>query len=358
MRHAVDPILLERATRHGFGDRPAPDTRAAARLTTAIQAQDARASRLGIRSRTRDVTDADVRTAIDERAVVRSWFMRTTIHLVDADDVRWLSALLAPAIERRSRKRWLDIGLTPSLLGRCHDALPDILATGPRTRSHIVAALAERGIAVPDADPNSGTHLLVSATARGLLCRAGDAGRDATYTLLDAWLPNAPVGPRGDDALAELARRYFTAFSPATGADFTAWSGLASGRAIDLIRNELAEVDVHGRRGFRLGAVEPVRSLRLLSAYDNFLVGYRHRDEMLAPALRPLVYVGGVIKPTVLVDGRIAGLWKLDRRTGNADLRVTLFDDLSRNHRALLEREADDMSRFLALPISLTQGSN
>lgn len=358
MGYATASVLAERATRHGFGDRPAPDTRAAARRTTAIQAQDTAASRLGVRSRTRSVTEQDVRTAIDERTVVRSWFMRTTIHLVDAADARWLSALLAPSIERRSRKRWLDIGLTSSLLAACHGALPDVLSDGPRTRAQIVSALAERGITLPDADPNVGMHVLVSATARGLLCRAGDAGREATYAILDDWLPDSPAGPRGDDALAELARRYFAAFSPATAADFTTWSGLPASRAVDLVRDELTEVDVHGRRGFRLGEVEPVRSLRLLAAFDNYLVGYRHRDEMLDPALRPLVYVGGIIKPTVLVNGRITGLWRLIRKPAKAEIAVTLFEPLNPKHKAALEQEATDLSRFLALPISLTIGTD
>ena len=93
-----------------------------------------------------------------------------------------------------------------------------------------------------------------------------------------------------------------------------------------------------------------MRSLRLLAAFDNYLVGYRHRDEMLDPALRPLVYVGGIIKPTVLVNGRITGLWRLIRKPAKAEIAVTLFEPLNPKHKAALEQEATDLSRFLALP--------
>jgi winged helix DNA-binding protein len=354
MARAVDPVLLERAARHGFAARGAADARAAVRVTTAIQAQDGAAALLGVRARSAGLTEAEVLAAIAARQVVRSWFMRATIQLVDAADATWLAALYGPFIERRFRKRWLDLGLTSSLLTRCHDALPGILADGPRTRAQIVTALGEHGIAIPDADPQTAAHVLVSATARGLLCRADDVGRNPRFTLMAQWLPSAPSGPRGDDALAELARRYFAAFSPAAAADFTAWSGLPSRRAVDLIRDELDNADVHGRPGFRLGSVDAKPNVALLPAFDNYLVGYRHRDEMLSPALHPLVYVGGLIKPTLVVNGHITGFWKLNRQTGKAQLHLTLFEELSRKHRSALEREADDVSRFLSQPISLT----
>ena len=97
--------------------------------------------------------------------------------------------------------------------------------------------------------------------------------------MLDDWLPGSPAGPSGDDALAELARRYFAAFSPATSADFGTWSGLPHGWAVELIRDELTPCDVDGRPGFRAGTVEAVRGVRLLPAFDNYVIGYRHRDD-------------------------------------------------------------------------------
>jgi hypothetical protein len=129
---------------------------------------------------------------------------------------------------------------------------------------------------------------------------------------------------------------------------------LPATRAIDLIRDELVTVDVHGRPGFRLGEVETGRTVRLLAGFDNYLIGYRHRDEMLAASLRPRVYVGGVIKPTLLVDGRIAGLWRLVRKRYAAEVEVTSFESLTRAQSRALEAEADDVSRFLDRPVLLT----
>ena len=78
-------VRMQRIARHGFADRPASSVADAARLIGGLQAQDPQASRLGVRSRAQDLTEADVLRAIEvERSVVRTWLMRATIHLVAA----------------------------------------------------------------------------------------------------------------------------------------------------------------------------------------------------------------------------------------------------------------------------------
>jgi len=155
---------------------------------------------------------------------------------------------------------------------------------------------------------------------------------------------------RGDDALAEIARRYFAAFGPATGADFTTWSGLPSTRAIALIRDELSPVDVGGRPGYRLGETSPQSGLRLLPAFDNYLVGYRDRSSIIDPAVVAQVYVGGIIRPSVLLDGRVVGTWRIGPGKETTSVVVTLFEDLPRKARRALDAEIADVGRFLGTP--------
>ncbi len=348
-------IVAERMTRHGLLDRPARDVVAAARHTGGLQAQDPQASRLGVRARGRHSTEADVLRAIEvDRSVVRTWLMRATIHLVAAEDVVWMTRLLGPAIARKFAKRWRDLGLSAELLDRAAAALPDVLADGPLTRRQIVAALAERGVAI-DPSPNQGgdpqatVHVLLHATTIGLVCRGPDRGREPTFAVLDDWVPTAPAGPSGDEALAALARRYFQAFSPATAADFTTWSGLPAARAVAQIRDELTPVDVNGRPGYRLGEVAPQRGLRLLPAFDNYLVGYRDRDLIIRAQDRREVYIGGVIRPTVLLDGRAIGTWRLARQADSATVAFHPFAGMAATARAAIEAEVEDIARFLAL---------
>ncbi|MDT4916366.1 MAG: hypothetical protein QOH89_1066 [Pseudonocardiales bacterium] len=355
-------LLGERIARHGLGVRRQLSPNAATARTTAVQAQDAAASRLGLWARAETITDADVVHAIGvERSIVRTWLMRGTIHLVEARDLRWMVGLIGPALVRKFRTRWRQLGLTDDVLERALAALPDLLADGPLDRRQIRAGLAERGITIHSPDPQAHTHALVYASAVGLVCRGPDRGRDATFALIDDWLPHGAKGPSrddgpsGDDALAELARRYFAAYSPATTADFGAWSRLAAARAVALIRAELTETDVDGRPGYRLGEVEPERGTRLLPAFDNYLIGYQDRSAILDPALHGHVYQGGMIRPTVLVDGEVVGTWALHRAKGT--IAISPFEPLSSTVRASVDGEIADLSTFLGRELAVVDGS-
>ena len=339
-------LLGERIARHGLGARRSGSVIDATRLTTAIQAQDPLAARLGVRARATDVTDHDVVRAIEvERSIVRSWLMRGTIHLVSAADLRWMVRLIGPAVARKFRTRWRQLGLTDDVLDGALAALPELLADGPRTRGEIRAGLAERGITLDSPDPQAHTHALVYASTVELVCRGPDRGRNATFTLIDDWLPDAAAGPSGDDALAELARRYFAAYSPATAADFGTWSALPAARAVQLIRDELTPTDVDGRPGFRLGEVEPERGARLLPAFDNYVLGYKDRSAILEPELHQHVYQGGMIRPTVLVDGQVIGTWALERAKGR--LTLNPFNGFPAGVRTAVDEEIADLARFL-----------
>jgi Winged helix DNA-binding domain len=354
-------MLGERMTRQGLVDRPARAAVDAVALTGGVQAQDLAAGRLGIRARARGLTDAEVTRVLQfDRSVVRMSVMRSTLHLVAAEDACWLARLFGPVIRSSFASRWRGIGLDERLLTRTAEALAEILSAEPMTRPEIVDALAGRRLQVPRTDPAAPTHVMLHAVAHGLACRGPDRGREPTFVGLSEWIAagQAAVRPRqldGDDALAELARRYFRAFSPATGPDFTTWSGLPSRRAIDLIRDELTPVEIGGRPGYRLGEPGRSRAVRLLPAFDNYVIGYHTREEMIPAKYVPAAYVGGIIKPTVVVDGRITGTWRLDRsRRNQLAVRVQPFAALPPQVLRELRADVRDIAAFLDRPADLT----
>jgi hypothetical protein len=328
-----------------------------------MQAQEAPAAALAVRARSRGLTAAAVEAArVEGRTVVRTWAMRGTLHLVATADLGWLLPLLGPPFIQGSHRRRLELGLDDATCARAIPLLCDVLAArGPLTRAEIVAHLAGHGIRL---EGQAAPHLLGRAALEGWICYGPNRGKEPTYALLTDWVALGPALPP-EEAAAELVRRCLAAFGPARPDDWAAWSGLPlkDGRAAwARIRDELIEVVVEDRPAWLLHTQqawldEPPPSapvVRLLGGYDTYLLGYRTRDGMLDPAHARRIHPGGgIIHPALLVDGMVAGTWRLHRRRAGVEIAVTPFTPLAPTMRPALDAEAADVARFLGQPGTL-----
>jgi winged helix DNA-binding protein len=341
-----------RMANQGLATRPATDPRAAALVCAGIQAQDLWASQLAVRARSATSTVTDVVAAAAAPTVVRSWLMRGTLHLIAAEDLHWMTALIGPAVLKMAGPRFAEVGLTAQVRDRARTVLPEVLSGRQLTRAELVCALKARIDDLPG-EGQGPAHLTLWASASGLICRAGDRGKEPTYALADEFVPFRRDPPA--DPLLELLRRYVAAFGPVTIEDFGAWSRLpvaATRRAFADLAHDLQTVTVADRVHYVAGDVEPAqRVLRLLPAFDSYLMGYRGRDAFLDPTRRLDVAAGGILYPTIVVDGVIVGTWRLDRTGRRNDqaigLRARFFGDPPRWQRNALAEEAADVGRFL-----------
>ena len=347
------------------GDRPG-DVHEVVRVMGGIQAQDTAASRLAVRPRGAGLDARAVRGACNrERSLVRTWAMRGTLHMVAAEDVGWLVALLGPVFAASNRRRRLQLGLDDDRCARGLRAIRRVLgAHGPLPRDALVSRLAGEGVAL---DPRSQApaHLVAYAAMQGLVCRGPDLDDDEpTYVLLDDWVGDRRPTLDPETALAELTRRYLGAHGPATAADLASWAGIAAGRArrgFELVAGELVEVEAAGAPAWTLaGATVPRPGrggpcVRLLYRFDDYLLGWRGRDLVLSPRFaRRIQAGGGWIHPAVLVDGRVVGTWRLAAKAGDSlTIAVEPFEPLDG---ALpdLEAEAADLGRFLGATATLS----
>lgn len=346
---------LLRARAQGIGDgRRASSVAEAIAGAFAIQAQDLPAAALGLRVRAAGLTAAAVRQAMNsDRSVVRGWFMRGTLYLVPAADARWLNRLYGPQVLRQSQRRYRELHLDPPTLARADELIAAALAAdGPLSRTELAGRLAAGGVATEGQVP---FHLIRRAALTGLLCHGPVTEDDeATYVLADEWLPDAD--PELDDASATLllARRYLAAHGPAALADFVTWSGLPvplarSAWQLLLDSGEYLECEVDGQLCLLpevdRRTLSPVGDVRLLPAYDNYLVGYRSRRLSVAAEHERLVWPGGgQIRATVCVDGLIRGNWS--RQDRGRSVAITPFDRLPDELGEALAAERRDVLRF------------
>jgi hypothetical protein len=361
VRHTgPEPVLAARMCAQGLTSRPHRTVVAVAAHTAGLQAQDTAATRLGVRARSATLTATAVRQACGEPGcVVRTWLMRGTLHLVAATDVRWMLGLFGARNIAGGARRRAQLGLDDETCARALAAIPPILhAESPLSRAELIDRLVRRGVPV-DPRGQAPAHLIGYAAAHGVLCRGPDLDRDEPgYVLLDEWVPATPELD-ADAALAELTRRYLGAFGPAGPADLATWSGLPVGtarRGFGLVADELAECAPgdYLLAGTGRPAPTPGPTVRLLGAFDTYLLGYRDRAPMLPAQFASRIQAGGgIIHPAVLVDGRVVGTWRLRRagETRPARAAIELFEPLARAVTDSLEEEVSDLGRFLDLPV-------
>lgn len=271
----MDPVAA-RLTSQALS-APLPSAIGAVRRMVAIQAQGVWVPRHILRPRLTPGTPDDTSGAL------RTWLMRGTIHLADAGDIGWLTSLFGPYFLGRQEGRRLELGLTAALLDR---VLPLLAAALPATREELQAIAAANG--VPEGQARA--YVLTALCQHGLACL--EAGSD-TYREI-------PAGREPVDPLRELGARYLAGHGPATAADLAAWSGLPLGTA----RKALAEVPVPDAEP------APVPEVLLLGHFDSWLLAYKDRSFTLDPThAKDVRRGGGIIRPLILVRGRVAGTW-------------------------------------------------
>src|SRR5437764_9355824 len=116
----------------------------AVRRMLAVQGQDYPGALTSVALRTAGAKRGDVEAALDAGEVVRSWPMRSTLHLVAAEDLGWLLALCGPRVLAGAEKRRARLGLVPADAERARELATEALSGGRRLgRTALLAALTD-----------------------------------------------------------------------------------------------------------------------------------------------------------------------------------------------------------------------
>lgn len=321
----------------------------------AVQAQDYLGSLWGIGMRTQDATEAAVEQAIAERKMIRTWPMRSTLHFVAPEDVRWMLKLLTPRVIARSLARCRQLELDDVVFTRSRKLFEKALRDGKQlSRGAMYQVLHEAGISTQQA---RGLHILGRLAQDGLICFGPRLGKQPTFVLLDQWVHSAK-GLDREAALAELARRYFTSHGPATVHDFAWWSGLTVTDAksgIALAKPKLTEERIYGQV-YWLASSGPIKrhsrsAAHLLPAFDEYTVAYKDRSMLVdsAPGKLPDP-ARSILGPAILINGKVVGTWKRTFEQKSVVLSPVLFARLDPREQRALNNTAREYGRFLGLP--------
>jgi len=327
-----------------------------------LQAQAPFPPYYGLHSRLDGFRPEDLAALIADRSVVRIALMRGTIHLVSARDCLPLRRLVQPVIERGMRGAFGKqlAGVDPAELAAAGRRLVE---AEPMSFAQLGQALAAQWPDHPPAALAQGVRTyvpLVQVPPRAVWGQAGQA----RHTSAEHWLgqrrpSGGPAGPAtvaGPAELARLVTRYLGAFGPATVRDVQAWSGLTGLKAVlEQLRPSLVTFrDEQGAELFDLPAAprpsqDTPAPVRLVAEFDNLVLAHAERARVVSPeATRQLFTVNGVIPGSVLIDGFVAGMWRLTRSRPGATVTIEMFGPVRRGGAAQRQALIAEAERVLA----------
>ncbi|TLM85843.1 winged helix DNA-binding domain-containing protein [Pseudarthrobacter sp. NamE5] len=330
------------------------------RWMTALQAQDLPAAMWAVGTRVPGAGLSDVRAALDSGAVVRSWPMRGTLHLVAPEDLGWMLQLTAERLTKGIASRHRELGITWADIEKCRDIALDHLAGGTAAgRQELFRIFDAAG---QPTQGQRGIHILGTLCRHGWLVLGPLSGNQQLFAAFDDWIRVSRCLERRE-GVAEFALRYFRSHGPATVRDFAWWTQISLTEvraAFEDVKDQLVELEFKGtsywlspETGALLnGSVPGSRSVLLLPGFDEFLLGYQDRSLVLAVEHANRIVPGGngVFKKTLVAGGEVIGTWAREGTGPGAGVVPELFDGarpLGATARSAFDRAAGRYLAFL-----------
>jgi hypothetical protein len=282
----------------------------------AMQAQDFGQALWAIGVRSPGAARSDVLAALERGEIVRSSPFRGTLMWVAPEDLKWMLGVTAERSIRSVAARQRQLELHEETLVAARRIAERLLPGNPSTREEFFAALNEKGIQTTG---QRGYHIIWHLAQTGVLCWGPPKGAQQGLVLLDEWAKH-PRDLGKEEALAELARRYFTSRGPATVKDFAWWAGITQADAKTGLAGAEGLAEVHdalwsgeaeaGHAPASLGS-----GVITLPGFDEYILGYQDRAHPLAAEHFERIVPGnnGIFLPMLVIRGRVVGTWKRDK---------------------------------------------
>lgn len=319
----------------------------------AVQAQDPLAARWALGARLPGVTERDVIAALDDGRILRTHVMRGTWQYVVPEDLQWLLSLFGPKVRASAARRHQQLGLDAKTLARSEALLEKALQQKPAlSREGAREVLEAGGVSTQE---QRLSHLLIDAELSGLLCSGPHEDGKATWALVEHRVGAAKKLPSREALLGQLARRFFESRGPATLQDFRWWTGLTAGDAkagLETTKAALQSMRLDDRTLWWREDHAPAVKHGLLPPFDEFLIGYQNRDDVLDPQhVKRINAGGGLLAPVLVHEGKVVGVWRRTLATKSVKVEFDWFGKPTAAQLRAMRGEAERYATFLGLAL-------
>lgn len=334
-----DKVLRWRVERQLLGAERGADAVAVARRLSGVHAQLAASAVTAVELRSPGSGSTLDEELFGKRSLVKTWAARGTLHLLPSDDLpTWVAAMSTRT--RETTGSWLKYhGVTAEQMGDIMATLPDVLGGEPLTRQELAGAIikATRHEDLRGPLTQGFGAVLKPLAFKGLLCSGPPRGRNVTFVAPRRWLDRwAEVDT--EEAIDSIVLAYLGTYGPATPDEFSRWFDLKPAlakKSFARLGDRLVHLEDGAIPGELVDEIAKKRpsSVHLLPAFDPYTVGsLRQIDRVVTgPNKAKVSRPQGWISPTLVVDGRIEGVW--DEGV------VTPFGPLAKSVRSALARD-------------------
>jgi hypothetical protein len=204
-----------------------------------------------------------------------------------------------------------------------------------------------------------GLHITGVLAQEGTICFGPRTGKQPCFVLLDEWIPNSRA-LKGDEALAELAQRYFPGHGPATIQDFSWWSGLTvteAKKALEMVKEKFIAATLGDKTYWLSNSASfkiKTTGIYFLSSFDEYLVGYKDRSAALESLhARKVFAVNGIFNPVVIINGKIVATWKRSFNKKEVVIQLEPFQTFTPLQKEGIAKAAKRYSKFVGMNLQL-----
>lgn len=322
----------------------------------AVQGQEYGPSKWGLGLRLPHLDDTLIEAEFTKGQILRTHLLRPTWHFVAAEDIRWLLMLTAPRVNAINQFTYRKMELAGADFIRCNNIISKALEGGKQlTRDELNSELKKHKI---EASGVRLVSIMMQAELDGLICSGARQGKQFTYALLEERVPKTKTKTR-EEALAELAKRYFTSRGPATVKDFSVWSGLHMTdcrTALELVKPQFENTFVANETYYFDGTIVSKKSnpenLYLLPIYDEMIMGYKNRDALLQYMFKTDGKIDVVFDNMIIFDGQIIGSWKRTIKPKQIEITYNFLEKPTKKQWAAFEKCLIRFGEFNNLPVT------
>jgi hypothetical protein len=309
-----------------------------------IQAQYAPSMYIGLWTRLDQFERDQLTRALERRALAQGTLLRSTIHLVTPRDWWTWSA----ATRERRREEWLRTRkgvATAKELAAIARKVRARIGDGSIGRKELqeLVGKGSKGISAIN------TWLdLVRVPPSG----TWDRRRADEFALAEEWIGPDPRPAKGE-ATTALVEGYLRGFGPASADEIADWAGLPIGA----IRSALGGLELRRFQAedgaelvdlprLPLPEADTPAPPRLLGVWDAITLAHARRAQVLPEEHRARVFSTKTPQSinTFMVDGQVAGGWKLEK----GKVRLEPFERLDKSAHRALEQEGERLAEFAA----------